>query len=258
MATAGCIWVTVSWAVLLGVTVLLFVLYTCWSIAIGLMNEQILRTTNPDRWSPFLSIKYSISTQHSRHFIFSSSGWSLSLVIVSNRIGRGGQVRRSLAQTPIYPPPSWHPATEHKWWVLCRKLELSDHQPSLSEQISPVCLHPADLSPQKKAQSQLLHSLIPHGSEHPLTQTCPFWIPSNLLPLEESISVIRKIPCALILFSECSLHPGEHMITPGHARLTWTPFWVTADSLSHSSGLQAGSEGHVLSATPRLCALPPS
>lgn len=167
MATAGCIWVTVSWAVLLGVTVLLLILYTCWSIAIGLMNEQILWTANPDRWSPFLSIKYSIFTQHSRHFIFSSSGWSLSLIIVSNRIGRGGQAHRSLAQTPIYPPPSWHPATEHKWWVLWRKLELSDHRPSLSERISLVCLHPADLSPQKKAQSQLLHSLTPHGSEHP-------------------------------------------------------------------------------------------
>lgn len=222
------------------------------------MNEQILLTANPDRWSPILYIKYSILTQHSKHFTISSSGWSLNLVIVSNRIGRGGQVHRSLAQTPIYPPPSWHPATEHKWWIPWGKLEWSDHQSSLRERISPLCPHPADLSPQKKAESPLLHSLTPHGSEHPWTQTCPFWIPPNRLPLEESTSVIRKIPCALILFSECSLHPGEHTITPGHAWLTWTPFWVTADFLSHSLCLQAGSEAHVLSATPRLCALPPS
>lgn len=70
-----------------------------------------------------------------------------------NRTGRGGQAHRSLAQTPIYPPPSWHPATEHTWWILRRKLELSDHQSSLSERISPLCLHPADLSPQKKTVS---------------------------------------------------------------------------------------------------------
>lgn len=69
----------------------------------------------------------------------------------------------------------------------------------------------ADLSPHKKAEPQLLDSLPPQGSEHPLTDSdMPFLDPPNL-----------KSPCALTLFSECSLHPGENCMpfTPGHAGL---------------------------------------
>ena len=98
------------------------------------MDEQILLTANPDRWSPYFSIKYSILTQYSKHF------YILFIWVISDSLlpvtEFGGQVHRILcvlAQTTIYPPTSWCPVTQHKWRVPWRMLELCDHLSPLSD-----------------------------------------------------------------------------------------------------------------------------
>lgn len=102
------------------------------------MGEQILLTANPDRWSPYFSIKYSILTQYSKH-VYILFIWVISdsLLPVTEF---GGQVHRILcvlAETTIYPSTSWCPVrcpvTQHKWQVPWRMLELSDHLSPLSD-----------------------------------------------------------------------------------------------------------------------------
>lgn len=95
-----------------------------------------------------------------------------------------------------------------------------------SGQVSSSCLRPFDLSPHKKVEPQLLDSLMPHGSVHPLTVShTPFLDHRPHHTLDNPGLSARKSPCALTLFSECSHHlPGvtENSVphTLGHG-LPW-------------------------------------